>query len=70
MSRALRILVAVVVLFSGQGVAFEYTFDRYVKEIMEVLTDCKAYQFFQLYDLYGKGFASRLGWAGQPVPKR
>jgi len=63
-------LRGVVVLFGGQGVAFEYTFDRYLKEIMEVLTDCKAYQFFQLYDLHGKGFASRLGWAGQPVPKR
>lgn len=52
----------------GQGVLFEYTFDRYLQEIKEILTDCKSYQFFQLYDLYGPGFASRTGWAGQPVP--
>jgi hypothetical protein len=37
-------------------------------EIKEILTDCKSYQFFQLYDIYGQGFASRTGWAGQPVP--
>ncbi|MER3424713.1 MAG: hypothetical protein C4293_17310 [Nitrospiraceae bacterium] len=60
----------VVTLVGGQGVLFEYTFDRYLAEIREVLTDCKAYQFFQLYDRYGKGFASKTGWAGQPVPKR
>src|SRR6185369_13647211 len=28
-----------------------------------VLTDAKAYQFFQMYDLYGPGFASLGGWA-------
>lgn len=61
---------AVVKLFGGQGVVFEYNFDRYLSEIREVLTDCKAYQFFQLYDLYGKGFASNPGWAGQPIPIR
>jgi hypothetical protein len=55
-------------LSGGQGVAFEYSFERYLKEVREVLTDCKAYQFFELYDRYGTGFASRLGWAGQPVP--
>jgi hypothetical protein len=60
----------VVKLFGGQGVVFEYSFDRYLAEIREVLTDCKAYQFFQLYDLYGKGFASNPGWAGQPIPIR
>jgi hypothetical protein len=59
-----------VTLFGGQGVVFEYTFVRYLKEINEVLTDCKAYQFFELYDRYGKGFASKPGWAGQPVPRR
>lgn len=58
-----------VTLFGGQGVLFEYTFERYLEEIKEVLTDCKAYQFFELYDRYGRGFASRPGWAGQPVPK-
>ncbi|RMH36395.1 MAG: hypothetical protein D6690_05990 [Nitrospirae bacterium] len=52
-----------VVMFGGQGVTFEYTFDRYLKEVKEVLTDCKAFEFFQLYDLYGKGFASQMGWA-------
>jgi hypothetical protein len=50
-------------------VKFEYSFDRYLKETSEVLTDCKAYQFFQLFDIYGKGFASKMGWAGQPTPK-
>lgn len=54
----------------GQGVVFDYSFERYLQEVKEVLTDCKAYQFFQLYDLYGEGFASRAGWAGQPLPQR
>lgn len=55
----------IVTLIGGQGVRFEYTFERYLEEIREVLTDCKAYQFFELYDRYGKGFASQIGWAGQ-----
>jgi hypothetical protein len=59
-----------VVLVGGQGVLFEYSFERYLKEIKEVLTDCKAYQLFQLFDRYGQGFASRLGWAGQPLPQQ
>lgn len=59
-----------VTLFGGQGVMFEYTFERYLTEIKEVVNDCKAYQFFELYDRYGKGFASKPGWAGQPIPKR
>ena len=54
-----------VTLVGGQDVRFEYTFDRYLQEIREVLTDCKAYQFFELYDRYGKGFAAKTGWAGQ-----
>lgn len=57
-----------VAVVGGQGVYFEYTFDRYLMEIKELLTDCKAYQFFELYDQYGKGFASNTGWAGQPLP--
>jgi hypothetical protein len=57
-----------VTLFGGQGVVFRYSFARYLTEIRHVLTDCKAYQFFELYDRYGKGFASKPGWAGQPVP--
>jgi hypothetical protein len=60
----------IVTLFGGQGVVFQYTFDRYLTEIKEVVTDCKAYQFFELYDRYGKGFASQSGWAGQAVPQR
>ena len=60
----------IVTMAGGQGVLFEYTFERYLTEVKEVLTDCKAYQFFQLYDRYGKGFASKTGWAGQPVPKQ
>ncbi|MEW6543881.1 MAG: hypothetical protein AB1411_09760 [Nitrospirota bacterium] len=59
-----------VTLVGGQGVIFQYSFERYLTEIKEVLTDCKAYQFFELYDRYGKGFASKAGWAGQPLPKR
>ena len=59
----------VVRLVGGQGVVFEYTYERYLSEIREVLTDCKAYQFFELYDRYGNGFASRSGWAGQPLPE-
>jgi hypothetical protein len=58
----------VVILFGGQGVRFEYSYERYLGEAAAVLTDCKAYQFFVLFDLYGKGFASKLGWAGQPIP--
>jgi mono/diheme cytochrome c family protein len=50
-------------LIGGQGVGFEYSFERYYHEVREVLTDAKAFQFFQLYDLYGPGFASLGGWA-------
>ena len=50
-------------LIGGQGVGFEYTYERFYHEVREVLTDAKAFQFFQLYDLYGPGFASRGGWA-------
>lgn len=56
-----------VTMVGGQGVLFEYSFERYLNEVKEVLTDCKSYQFFELYDLYGQGFASRTGWAGQPL---
>lgn len=58
----------VVTMVGGQGVRFEYTFERYLEEAAEVLTDCKAFQFFELYDRYGRGFASKPGWAGQPLP--
>jgi hypothetical protein len=59
-----------VTMVGGQGVLFEYSFERYLNEVKEVLTDCKSYQFFELYDLYGQGFASRTGWAGQPLTVR
>jgi mono/diheme cytochrome c family protein len=52
-----------VYLLGGQGSGFEYTFERYYHEVREVLTDAKAFQFFQLYDLYGPGFACRGAWA-------
>lgn len=52
-----------VYLIGGQGVGFEYTFERYYHEVREVLTDAKAYQFFQLYDMFGPGFASLGGWS-------
>jgi len=57
-----------VIMVGGQGVEFHYSYDRYLHEIKEVLTDCKAFQFFQLYDRYGPGFASKRGWAGQALP--
>ncbi len=50
-------------LIGGQGVGFEYTFERYYHELREVLTDARAYQFFQMYDRFGPGFASLGGWA-------
>lgn len=50
-------------LIGGQGVGFEYSFERYYHEVREVLTDARAFQFFQLYDLYGPAFASLGGWA-------
>ena len=59
-----------VVMVGGQGVEFHYSYNRYLHEVKEVLTDCKAFQFFQLYDKYGQGFASKLGWAGQPLPHK
>ncbi|MFQ5918071.1 MAG: c-type cytochrome [Candidatus Binatia bacterium] len=52
-------------LFGGQGAGFIYTYDRYYHEVREVLTDASAYEFFQMYDLYGPGFASRGNWARQ-----
>jgi hypothetical protein len=54
-------------IIGGQGVTFEYTFDRYLQEVREVLTDCKAYQFFELYDAYGPGFASNFRTAQHQI---
>jgi mono/diheme cytochrome c family protein len=50
-------------LTAGQGLGFEYSFERYYHELSMVLTDARAYQFFQMYDRYGPGFAALGGWA-------
>ncbi len=55
-------------LIAGQGVAFSYTFERYYHELREVLTDCRAVDFFQMYDRFGPGFAARGNWAHQNPP--
>jgi cytochrome c oxidase cbb3-type subunit 2 len=55
-------------LIAGQGVAFTYTYERYYHELREVLTDCRAVDFFQMYDRLGPGFASRGNWAHQNPP--
>lgn len=52
-------------LLGGQGVAFTYSFERYYHELREVLTDCRAVDFFRMIDMYGTGFASEGNWAGQ-----
>ena len=52
-------------LIGGQGVAFTYSFRRYYHELREVLTDARAVDFFQMYDRFGRGFASTGNWAGQ-----
>ena len=54
---------------AGQGVAFTYSYERYYHEIREVLTDCRAVSFFEMYDRFGPGFASQGNWAHQnPSP--
>ena len=55
-------------LLAGQGVAFSYTFERYYHEVREVLTDCRAIDFFEMYDLLGPGFAAQGNWARQNPP--
>lgn len=52
-------------LVGGQGVAFTYSFERYYHELREVLTDCRAVDFFKMYDQFGHGFASQGNWAEQ-----
>jgi mono/diheme cytochrome c family protein len=53
---------------AGQGIAFSYSFERYYHELREVLTDCRAVDFLQMYDRLGAGFASRGNWAHQNAP--
>lgn len=57
-----------VVMVAGQGVAFSYSYDRVLLELRKVLTDCGASEFFELAKRFGRGFASRPGWAGNAVP--
>lgn len=57
-----------VTLTAGQGVAFDYSFDRYYDELSMILTDCKAVDFLQMYDRFGPGFAALGNWAHQQVP--
>ena len=57
-----------VILAAGQGIAFDYSFDRYHDELAAILTDCKAVDFFQMYDRFGRGFAAQGNWAHQQVP--
>lgn len=55
-------------LTAGQGVAFDYSFERYFEELAMILTDCKAVDFFQMYDRFGPGFAAHGDWAHQAMP--
>ena len=57
-----------IALTAGQGVAFNYSFDRYYDELAMILTDCSAFQFFQMYDRFGPGFAAEGNWANQSMP--
>jgi mono/diheme cytochrome c family protein len=53
---------------AGQGVAFVYSYERYYHELREVLTDCRAVSFLEMYDRFGPGFASQGNWAHQNPP--
>jgi len=55
-------------LAAGQGVAFNYSFGRYYYELAMILTDCRAVEFFRMYDRFGPGFAAVGNWANQPMP--
>jgi mono/diheme cytochrome c family protein len=52
-------------LTAGQGVTFSYTYERYRYELKDILTDCEAVDFFQMYDELGPGFAAVGDWARQ-----
>ena len=58
-----------ITLTAGQGVAFNYSFNRYQVELAMILTDCSAFQFFEMYDRFGPGFAAQGNWANQPMPQ-
>ena len=58
-----------IALTAGQGVAFNYSFNRYQAELAMILTDCSAFQFFQMYDRFGPGFAAQGNWANQAMPE-
>jgi cytochrome c oxidase cbb3-type subunit 2 len=53
---------------AGQGIAFTYSYERYYHELLEVLTDCRAVDFLEMYDRFGPGFASQGNWARQNPP--
>lgn len=57
-----------VTMVAGQGVAFDYSFERLYYELAMILTDCKAVDFFEMYDRFGPGFAAQGNWANQPMP--
>jgi hypothetical protein len=57
-----------IALSAGQGIAFNYSFDRYQHELAMILTDCKAVDFFEMYDRFGAGFAAEGNWAHQSMP--
>jgi mono/diheme cytochrome c family protein len=58
----------IVALAAGQGVAFNYSFERLYHELAMILTDCKAVDFLQMYDRFGPGFAAEGNWANQRMP--
>jgi cytochrome c oxidase cbb3-type subunit 2 len=55
-------------LAAGQGVGFNYSFERLYHELAMILTDCKAVEFFEMYDRFGPGFAAEGNWAKQHMP--
>jgi mono/diheme cytochrome c family protein len=57
-----------VALAAGQGIAFNYSFERLYYELSMILTDCKAIDFFEMYDRFGPGFAAEGNWANQRMP--
>lgn len=58
-----------VAFVAGQGIAFDYSFERLYHELAMILTDCKAVEFFEMYDRFGPGFAAEGNWANQTMPQ-
>ena len=55
-------------LAAGQAIAFNYSFERLYYELSMILSDCKAIDFFEMYDRFGPGFAAEGNWANQRMP--